>query len=382
MTVPTLTQLYTAKTPEEVMAVQIQVAQAVELPTTAWQSGSVGREYLEISAATASGFSETSVQAAGAGLLDWTEDDWLTLSAYQIYQVTRIDATFGTTEVVLTNVSALSYTLAAGDLILYNIDSGKTYTSTTGGTLSPGNVTPTTITISVRADEAGTDSNAASGSISGFVTPLEGVTGTNSEPLVASDAESNQALRDRCRESMAKASPNGPSDAYNYFAKTATRSLDGSAIGVTRTNLDQGNGTVTVYVADASGPIDDDDLADVSTAIQLYAVPTGFTAVVLNATGVTVDVAATVYLARSSTLTIDELNELIEEQLTAYFADAPIGGYQAGGGYIFYSAVVGQIFEAAPGQVIRVVLTSPSSDVALTASQVAVLGDITIAIAT
>lgn len=380
MTVPALDDLYTPKTREEVMAVQIEVAQALGLPTTAWESGSVGREYLEISAQTAANYSESSVEAASAGLLDYTEDEWLTLSAYQIYQVTRIEATFGTTDVTLTNTSALSYPLAVGDLILYNTASGKTYTSTTGGTLGPGNVTPTKLTITVRADEAGTDSNAAVGQISGFVTPLLGVTGTNAEALVASDEETNEALRERCRESMAKASPNGPAFAYEYYAKIATRT-DESAVGVTRVNLDQGNGTVIVYVADASGPIDDDDLEFVDDSIQLNVVPTGFTAEILNAEAVTVNVAATVYLASTSTLTIAELNELIEDQLTDYFASAPIGGYQAGGGFIFQSAIVGQIFEAAPGQVIRVIPTAPTADVALTESQVGVLGTVTITLA-
>lgn len=380
MTVPTLDDLYTPKTREEVMAVQIEVAQALGLPTTAWESGSVGREYLEISAQTAANYSESSVEAASAGLLDFTEDEWLTLSAYQIYQVTRIEATFGTTDVTLTNTSALSYPLGAGDVILYNVESGKTYTSTTGGTLGPGNITPTTLTVTVRADEAGTASNAAIGQISGFVTPLLGVTGTNPSVLVATDEETNEALRERCRESMAKASPNGPALAYDYYAKTSART-DGSSIGVTRTNVVQGNGTIILYVADASGPIDDDDLADVDSAIQLNVVPTGFTAEVLNATAVTVNVAATVYLTSSSTLTIAELNDLIQEQLEGYFAAAPIGGYQAGGGFIFQSAIVGQIFEAAPGQVIRVIPTAPTADVALTASQVGVLGTVTITLA-
>lgn len=381
MSVPTLSQLYSAKTREDVLAVILEVAQALKLPTTAWQSGSVGREILEICAQIGSNFSIGSVVAASGGLLDYATGDWLTLLAFELYDVTREEATFGTCTERLTSTANVSYPITAGSMRFYNTRSGKTYTCTTGGTLAPGNVTPQTLDITITADEAGSASNAAIGEISGVVTPLFGVTAANTEILVGNDAETDEALRERCRESLAKASPNGPSDAYNYFAKTATRSTDGSAIGVTRTNLDQGNGTVTVYVADASGPIDSGDLADVDTAIQLNCVPTGFTAVTVNAAAVTVPVTATIYLTRTSTLTIAQVTELITEKLTDYFANAPIGGYQAGGGFIFTSAIIGQMFEAS-AEIVRVTLAAPAVDVALNPNEVAVLGAITITLAT
>lgn len=377
MSVPTLSELYTPFTREDVLAVQLEVAAAVELPITAWQSGSVGREILEICAQSVANFSVTSSSAASGGLLAYASGAWLTLLAFDRYEVEREDATFGTCAEVLTNTSAVSYTLAAGDMRFYNTRTGKTYTSTTGGTLAPGNVTPTTLTLTIQADESGSPSNAAIGEISGIVTPLFGVTGTNTNVLVGSDEETDDALRVRCTESLAKASPNGPSDAYNYFAKSATRS-DGTNIGVTRTNLDQGNGTVYVYVADASGPIEATDLADVDEEIQLNCVPTGLTAITYNATGVTVNVAATIYLRRTSSLTAAQVTTLITDQLTAYFAAAPIGGYVAGGvGAIFTDALTGQIYESST-DIIRPLLTAPSADVELAVSEVAVLGTVTI----
>ena len=380
MSVPTLDQLYSAKSKDEVLAVVLEVAQAVGLPITAWQSGSVGRELLEICSQIASNYSDVSTVIASGGLLDYATAAWLTLNAFEIYEVAREDATFGTCTERLTSTANVSYTLNPGDMRFYNTASGKTYTSTTGGTLAPGNITPQTLDLTIVADEAGSASNAAVGDITGIVTPLFGVTATNLETLVGNDEESDDALRIRARESMAKASPNGPSDAYNYFAKTATRSTDGTAIGVTRTNLVEGNGTITVYVADASGPIDSQDLSDVDTAIQLNCVPTGFTAVTLNANPVNVPISATIYLQIGSTLTIDQLTTLITKQLTAYFGAAPIGGYQAGGGFIFTSAIIGQMFEAS-SQIVRAVLTAPSADVALTADQVGVLGAITLTLA-
>jgi len=380
MSVPALATLYSVKTKEEVLAVILEVATAVGLPVTAYQAGSAGRELLEICAAAIADFTSTSTAAASGGLLGYSESEWLTLLAYQLYEVTREAATFGTCSLTLTNTSALSYPLNAGDMRFYNTRTGKTYTSTSGGTLTPGNVTPSTLEISIQADEAGSDSNAVIGEIEGIVTPLLGVTGTNTEVLVGNDEETDAALRTRCTESLAKASPNGPIDAYNYFAKSATRT-DGTNIGVTRTNPVQGNGTVIVYVADASGPIDSGDLADVDSSIQLNCVPTGFSAVTLNATAVTVNVAATIYLRRNSSLTVAQLTTLVTDRLTDYFSLAPIGGYQAGGGFIFFSALSGEIYESSD-DIVRVVLTTPAADVALDADEVAVLGTIAITMAT
>ena len=382
MSVPTLTQLYEPKTAEEVLAVILEVATAVQLPVTAWQAGSVGRELLEICANAIATFTATSTSAAAGGLLGYSEADWLTLLAFELYEVTREPATFGTCTVRLTSTSTLSNVFAAGDLRFYNTRSGKTYTSTTGGSLPPGNITPTTLDVTVQADEAGSDSNASVGEVSGMVTPVLSVTATNIDVCVGNDEESDNALRTRCTESLAKASPNGPSDAYNYFAKIATRASDDSLIGVTRVNLDDsGNGTILVYVADSGGPIDDDDLEDVDSSIQLNAVPTGFTAETLNAEAVQVNVSATVYITRTSSLSITQVTELITEQLQDYFSNSPIGGYQAGGGFIFTSAIIGQMFESS-SDIVRVVLDNPASDVALGPSEVAVLGDITITMGT
>lgn len=380
MSVPTLQELYQAKSRDDVMAVQLEVAQAVGLPITAWQSGSVGREILFICAQSIANFTQTSFSAAAGGLLDYATGDWLTLLAFELYDVTREPATFGTCTVRLTSTSNVGNNFNPGDLRFYNVRTGQTYTSTTGGVLGPGNVTPTTLDLTVQADQAGSDSNAAIGEITGMVTPVFGVTCTNLTVIVGNDEEADDALRERCRESLAKASPNGPSDAYNYFAKTATRSSDGSSIGVTRTNVVQGNGTIIVYVANAAGPIDAADLSDVNMSIQLNAVPTGFSADVVNATAVTVPVSVTIYLSRTSTLTAAQLTTLIDDKLTTYFANAPIGGYQAGGGYIFTSAIIGQIYEAS-GDILRIVLTSPSTDVALDEDEVGVLGTVTVTMA-
>lgn len=375
MTVPTLEELFTPITREQVVESMLSVAEQLSLPIEAWQPESVGREILEITGQKVSDQSATGAVAAAAGLLDFAEGDWLTLSADQIYEVERIEATFATGTFRLTNTSAVVYVLAAGDVRAAHDDTGQTYTSTTGGTLNPSS----TLDITLVADEPGSASNAVVGDITTLVTPLFGVTGSNTTVFVGLDEESDDQLVARARESIAKASPNGPKDAYNYYAKTAVRA-DDTSIGVTRTNVVQGNLTVTVYVADATGAISASDLALVNTFIQENVVPTGFTATVLNATEVEVDAAATVYLATGSSLNLADVQTAVEERLVDYFANAPIGGYLVSGGFIFTSAIVGEIFQAAPDDIIKVVLTTPAADVALDPDEVAVLDTVTIAL--
>lgn len=368
----TLQTLFEPKTRDEILEQILGVAQAVGLPIEAWQEGSVGREMMAVFAQKLADYSLVGARAAGGGLLGYAEEDWLTLLAAELYLVDRIPATSGTCTLLMTNASNVSYVLAAGEVRAVNSATGATYTSTTGGSLG----VSSSLSVTVQADEPGTASNAAVGAIDALVTPLLGVAVANTSACAGTDEEGDEALRERCRESLGKASPNGPAEAYSYFAKIATRT-DGSLIGVTRTNVVQGILTVTTYVADADGPIDSADLSDVDASIQENAVPTGYTAQTVNATAVTVPVTSTVYLAPNSSLSISDLATAVEERLVAYFAAAPIGGYVVSGGFIFRSAIIGEIFQAAPADIIKVDLALPAADVALDQDEVAVLGTVT-----
>lgn len=368
----TLQTLFEPKTRDQILEQILGVAQAVGLPIEAWQEGSVGRQLMTVFAQKLADYSQVGALAAGGGLLGYAEGDWLTLLAQELYLIDRIPATSGTCSVLLTNSSGVAYVLAAGDVRVVNGATGATYTSTGGGSLGAGG----SLTLTVQADEPGTASNAAVGAINALVTPLLGVTVSNTTACVGTDEETDAALVERCRDSLGRASPNGPAEAYSYFAKTATRSADDTLIGVTRVNVEQGELTVTVYVADSDGPIETADLADVNTAIQENCVPTGYTATVVNATAVTVPVTSTVYLSPGSSLSIADLTAAVEERLTAYFSAAPIGGYVVSGGFIFQSAIIGEIFQAAP-DIIKVVLSAPAADVPLDPNEVAVLGAVT-----
>jgi hypothetical protein len=335
------------------------------------------RELIEVLSQKIADESKIAAAITAGGFLDSATGDFLTFLSKSVYGVDQILATFGTTSLTLTNSGGVSITLAAGDVKVSSADPaslGKTYESTTGGTVPVGG----TLSVTIVADEAGTGSNAGAGTITSFVTPLLGLTCSNPTALVASDAESEEALRVRCRESLAKASPNGPADAYNFFAKTATLT-DGSGAGVTRTRVVQNNGSLIVYVASAAGAVAG-TFSDPATplgaafkSIQDNCVPTGLSASVVSARPLTMSPAATVYLAKGSVLSVADARSLILARLLTYFASLPIGGSNVGvGGRVFLDAIIGEIFQAAPGQIVQVVMTDPLADEPLASSEVAV----------
>ena len=380
MSDPTLAELFTPATSDGVFSSMLTIAQQVGLPATAWQPISVGREILAITAQEIANFSVIAQGGAAAGgLLDFATGDWLTLLAISNFGVPRISATFGTTQLTLTNSSAVSFTFAAGDIIFLNSRTGETYTNTTGGNLA---ASGGTLVVSVIANDAGSIANANPGEISELQTPLLGVTCTNAAALVGNDEQSDDDLRQLCRESMAKASPNGPRDAYNYFAKTATRP-DGSNVGITRVRVIQNNGSNDVYVADAdgivTGTINPDgsgsgDLYYVDQAIKANCVPTGLTETTHSAIEHDILITADVYVRSTSTLSVGDAQTEILDQLTQYFKTIPIGGYDvSGGGYVFLDAVISQIFQAAPNDIVQAVITSLTADEAMGPTDVGVL---------
>jgi uncharacterized phage protein gp47/JayE len=380
MTVPTFEQLMTPNTRDEFLSSELFVAQELGLPVTAWQPVSVAREILYINAQMLENQSVAITPIARGGLLDYAEGAWLTLLADQVYDVQRIESTFATGPIRLNNSLSTPHTFAAGDVRILNESTGKTYTSTTGGTLTGlGN-----LTLSYAADEPGSASNITSGDVLSLVVDIPGVTAAYVSALLGQDEETDPQLRERCRESNAKASPNGPADAYNYFAKTATRP-DGTAIGVTRTNRVPSNGTVTVYVADADGSVTSPDVAYVQEFLNENCVPTGFTVVTVSAATLTVPFVATAILAPDASASTDELTTRVTDALNEYFSTVAVGGVKSADSTfqgLYLDTLITLARVAMGDNVLHVAISSPNSNVALLNNQVPTLGSVTITFST
>jgi uncharacterized phage protein gp47/JayE len=369
MSVPTLEELFTPLTRDQVLASELEVATQLGLAVTAWQPTSIAREILYVNAQMVSNFSVTTSATARGGYLEYASGQWLTLLADQLFDVQRIESSFATGPILLTNAGSTPYTIAAGDVRVLNVTTQTTYTNSSGGTLTASG----TLALDFIADEPGADSTLTSTDTLSLVTSLPDVTPSWVADLIGTNEETDTALRARCRSSNARVSPNGPADAYNYYALTATRP-DGTAIGVTRTNVFQGNGTVYVYIADADGVVVSGDVAYVQDTLNANVTPMGFTVYTSSAVVLPVAIAMTLTKAPTATASNTEIEALITAAITAYFSEIPVGGNKTlSFGGIYLSTLVTLSRGAAGESVVDCVITGPAANVPLAANQVPVI---------
>lgn len=370
MTLP-ITELLTAKDSDTIKSTVLTAAQAAGLTITDWKEGGTARTVIALFSEALSWLATLVEPAIKGGFLETASGAWLTLLAAQKYGVDRIEATQASCSGTLT-LSSGTYTVGPQGLVVAHTTTGKTYRSTnTSSTLVSGSATFT-----MTAEEAGSDSNAAAGTLTDLVTTIPNATFTNTTAGVGLDAESDSNLRQRCRDAREALSPNGASGAYDFVAKSALRD-DGSAVGVTRVTTVEGTGTVAVYVASASGALSGSDLTLVQTEVLSKAEPLGVTASVSNATEVTVDVTYTAFVPTSESTSDAAIQSAVQAALAAYFADAPIGGFtDAASRGIFHELIEGTISCAHEG-IFSVNVTVPTAGVTLAQNEVAVLGTVT-----
>jgi hypothetical protein len=123
----------------------------------------------------------------------------------------------------------------------------------------PGNVYACTVA-TMKADVSGTGSSAGPGQVNTPVTQNVGVFVSNVVGWSGANPESNASLLDRCVLSLASRSPNGPSQAYTYFAESAVQLLAAADPPYVLTNgpvsaeafSTPATGVVNVVVASAS----------------------------------------------------------------------------------------------------------------------------------
>jgi hypothetical protein len=106
---------------------------------------------------------------------------------------------------------------------------------TSGTWTSAGNVYLCTVA-GFQADVIGTGSNAASGAVNATVTQATGLYVENLTAWSANNWESNAKYLARSRLSLGARSPNGPSQAYEYFALSASQLLAAQTPAVSLTN--------------------------------------------------------------------------------------------------------------------------------------------------
>lgn len=372
----TLASLLVQQTKEYLYQLALDVAESVGVDTTSWQPGDPTRSLYHVESEALSALETMNVGFIESGFLDYATGDWLKVLAEQVYGVVVPDATFATTSVTLTNTGGGIYIVEANDLTFKNTATGRTYHNTEGGTLSG---TPGTLTLTVVADEAGSESSAGAGEIDELVTTLLGVTCSNASAAVGTDEQSAATTRQQCRDKLGSLSPNGPKDAYSYVARNAA--LTGTSV-VTRVRVypDSDTGEIDIYVAGASGAVGAPDVALVEEAIATWATPLCITPTVASASSVVVPVTYTLWIYKSCNKTSGEVAADVATALGAMFAARPIGGDiipPATSGALYKSMIESTIRATFPNHAFRVTVASPASDTALTVGQIAALGTVT-----
>jgi hypothetical protein len=348
------------------LADMLEVAADVQLPTTSWQSGAPERTILAIQAVT---FAESDVnisqmaqggflQSAASGTVTYTTTDgtnvtipvtpdpsnaaqnptgapgWLDLLTANVYDVTRLQATYATGPLAIANLKGSTIgPFATGAYHVANVATGATYHNAasltvpssslgSGGTVvgvSPGllftilttsaphglttgesvylvlpsstgisglngvfgivtAVTTNTLAVNVSssgtyvsggtvylctvatmiADVAGIGGNAGIGSVTTQVTQNANVFVSNVLSWTGSNWESNLALASRAQLSLAIRSPNGPSQAYVYYAQTAQQILSSGVL--------PGGATIPTYTL-TNGPVVANEFAGPVTGV-------------------------------------------------------------------------------------------------------------------
>lgn len=389
----TFAELITTSTRDEVLDSEITIATSLGMPTTAWQPVQVDRSTLAVMAQLGSNFTFTvsniaqGAYAATASVMANPDGSpinaWMDLRGKDQYNVTRLDATFAavdSTGFSVTNSSTTDYgTFQPNQLHFQNPVTLATYTNSAAVHIAPSATTP----VAIVADVAGAASTSGPSTITTMLTPLIGCTCTNSASVIGLDEESNALYYQRCQAKLGTLSPNGPSQAYEFIAKSITDPdqpwYDASiTAAITRVTVLKAPALVQVYVADAGGAPSVGDVAIANTAIQAWAVPSGTTAIVTGATNHVIPVTSTVYVPAATGLSSGTVQTAVSDALTAYFETIPIGGLtDVASGVVPYSAILAVIWNALPGKITAVTLTAPAADVTLAAVEVALLGSVT-----
>jgi uncharacterized phage protein gp47/JayE len=374
--IPPLTELVVRVPVETLFSQSLQVAADLGMPETAWQAISIGREVMYINSQLAANFSVVMQEGVAAGgFLTYASGKWLTLCAYETFDTERIDASSATGVIGLENTTDTAYLFGVGAVRVLNETNGKTYSNQDAGTVP---AFGTIETIAFVADEPGTGSDLVSTDTLKLVTTVPGVTPYFVENLIGRNEETDPELRSRARSANAKASPNGPSDAYDYYAKTTDRP-DGSSVGVTRTNVVEGNGTVTVWCADPDGALTSEDRGYVFANINANVVPTGFTVIVPqpSCTEKAIALAFTLTPNPESSTPKVQSEAAAEAAIAAYFSSIPVGGDKAQSFRGVYVQTLETLVRNATGDaVLNAIATLPAADVALVNSEVPVISSI------
>ena len=359
--------LFTSETAERILAKGLELAAALGLSVESWRVGDPTHTIFKFVATMLATRDSVVAEFISAGFLSSASGSWKTLLAKEVYGVTREEATYATPTVTLANGGGAVYNKAAGEVIVKASSTGVTFRSTEALALASG--PGTSATIALVADEAGSAGTVGVNAIDQVVSTMLGVSIASSTAAVGIDEQSDESLEVECLSTLGALSANGPPDAYNAVC------LDSDLTGtsdITRavTTEDSSDGTVTVYIAGASGAVGAAIVSAAQSAVELWATPATVTPTVISATNAAQAVAYTISGDDIPATASADISALA----AAHFAALPIGGYVSTSALI---AVAHNYLIDEGASDVLVLLTSPAGG-ALSAGQVATLGSCTV----
>lgn len=363
----TITDLLNPMTADQIRAQMVTALVGLGIPADKWTKGGVASTILTIVAGQFASFQNLIVQAIGAAFLPTSSGGFLTLLAANVFFVTRIPATFATGSLTLTNAGGGTFTFGAGQATFQDSTTKKTYTNVAGFTLLPS----ATLAIDIQATEIGTPSNAVIGGVDTIVTSMLSVTCTNPAPVIGTDAESDDALRQRCIDKLSSLSIRGPRNAYVFAVRSALN--NGAPVNINRVSvsLNTSTGTVSIIMASPSGPPTTGDFNAARANVEQTARPDCISVLYSSAATAPYTASITAWTVPTPGVDIAGYIAGIQAALDAFFETYPIGGIPASGFSIaqgvFASAIDGVVKSAFPS----IFAVSGAVDLALLPNQVA-----------
>lgn len=191
MATPTVDDLLTEQTADQIKQQLLASLQSQGFPTTDWTDTDPDRQLVEMEALSLFDLGSSLIPIiVKGGFLDEATGDWLTLLAHEVFQVDRFGATQTTGTVTLScNAASGPYTINARQLRILAA-SGNIYVNTSGGALASGG----TLVVNVESEfandtAAGLNYNDGANTLNKLATPLPGVTVNNPPPTFSSVVE-------------------------------------------------------------------------------------------------------------------------------------------------------------------------------------------------
>lgn len=318
----TYSELVNPPSAEQLEEEALDLFEAEELPTTAWQSTTVPRTVVAYLMEALEDLWFAVAQIGRGVLFPYSSGEWVDLVLKSSYDEVRGDAVFTVGQVVLTDNGGGPHTVTDGAFVVANEDESLKFRVIAGGGALALNGS---LTVTVKAAVAGGAYNLPNGAITRLITAAPTVTVTN--PAVGStgtwittlgaDLESDEAAMERAPLKWATLATGSPPSAYKFWAL--------STVGVTRAKVDDGNpdgpNTVRVYVDNASS------VATLQAFLQpgdkTGAAPSGTRVTVSAATAQAVTIPAVVTVERAHRT---EAEAAVAANLTRYQNEIDIGG--------------------------------------------------------